>query len=261
MDLCIGVGSGFCEAAVGIRKLECMQMQVVERLAVIADRRSQEPAPERAQVLPSRAQVLVALIGYAPHVAQAELRNDAGDPLRHREQRTGEPGVLSGSVAGNEERIPRQFNSRPAPKQAHRAGRPAVPRGVAVRALPPGRVPELEVPEQKRTLTCPPACGAVQTRPEILVHPHYLGQRMPVAFSRSIRHLFYKQFIELVNELKAGVDGPVRDRHRERRVKRRPSPVSSHHLAARSKLRTVIFCYRAAILAEQFRARYQLKTA
>jgi hypothetical protein len=230
MDLCIGVGSGPCKAAVGIRKLECVQMQVVERLAVVAAHRTQEAAPERAQVLPSRAQVLMAVIGYVPHVAQAKLRNDAGDPLRHREQGSGEPGVLSGRVAGNEERIPRQLDRRPAREQAHRAGRPAVPRRVALRALPPSRVPELEVHEQKRTLTCPLACGAVQTHPKIPVHPHYLGQRMPIVFPGSIRHLLYKQFIELVNELKAEVDGLVRDRRREGRVKRRPSPISSRHL-------------------------------
>lgn len=213
MDPSIGIGRRPRSAAVGIRKLKCVQMQIVERLAVVAARRTQEPAPERAQMLPSRAQVLMAMIGYAPHVAQSKLRYHAGNTLRHREQGSGEPGVLSGAVAGNEKGIPRQLDGRFAPKQARRAGRTAVPRRIALRAVPPCNVPELEVHEQKRTLTCPLACGAVQTHPKVLVHPHHLGQRMPIVFSGDVRHMLNKQLVELMNELKAGIDGLMRDRH------------------------------------------------
>lgn len=213
MDPCKGVGSGSCKPAVGIRKLECVQMQVVERLAIIVARRTEKPAPERAQVLPPWAQLLMVVVGDLPHVSQAKLRNDAGDSLRHRKQGSGEPGVLPRGVAGNEERIPHQLDGRPAREQAHRAGRPAVPRRVVLRPLPPGRVLEVDVHEQKWTLTCPLACGAFQTHPKIPVHAHHLWQRAPIVFSGSIRHLLYKQFVELVNELKAGAAGPMRDRH------------------------------------------------
>lgn len=213
MDPCIGIGRRPWSRVVCIRKLKCVQMQIVERLVVVAAGSTQEPTPERAQMLPSRAQVLMAVIRYAPHVAQSKLRDHACNSLRHRKQCGGEPGVLPGAVAGNEKGVPSQFDSRLAPKQAHRAGRPAVPRRIALRAAPPCDVPEMEVREQKRTLTRPLARRAIQTRPKILVHPHYLGQRMPIVFSGDLRHLLDKQLVELMNELEAGVDGLMRDRH------------------------------------------------
>lgn len=213
MDPCIGIGGRPCSVAVGIRKLKCVQMQIVERLAVVAHGRTQEPTPERAQMLPSRAQVLVAMIRYVSHMAQSKLRYHAGNSRRHSEKRCGKTRVQSGAVAGYEQGIPRQLDSRLAPKQAPRARRSAMPRRIALRATPPLNVPELEVHEQKRTPTCPLAREAIQPQPQITVHPHHLRQRVPIVVSGDVRHLLDKQLVELVNELEAGVDGLMRNRH------------------------------------------------
>jgi hypothetical protein len=213
MDPCIGIGRRPCSAVVRIRKLKCVQMQIVERLGLVADRRTQEPAPERAQMLPSRVQVLVAMIGYASHVAQSKLCYHARNSRRHREEGSGKTGVQSGAVAGYEKGIPCQLDSGLAPKQARRAGRSAVPRRIALRAAPPLNVPELEVHEQKRTLTCPLARGSIQAQPQITVHPHHLRQRMPIALSGNVSHLLNKQLVEFMNELEARVDGLMRNRH------------------------------------------------
>lgn len=213
MDPCTGIGGRPCSAAVGIRNLKCVQMQIVERLAVVAARCTQKSAPERAQMLPPRAQVLMTMIGNASHVAQSKLRYHAGDSRRHRKKRSGKTGVESRAVAGYEKSIPRQLDSGLASKQAPRAGRPAMPRGIALRAAPPLDIPELEVHEQKRALACPLACGAVQAHPQIPVHPHHFRQRMSIIFSGDVHHLPNKQLVELMNELETGVDGLMRNRH------------------------------------------------
>jgi hypothetical protein len=157
--------------------------------------------------------VLMAMIGYASHVAQSKLRYYARNVRRHREEGSGKSRVQSGAVAGYEKGIPRQLDSGLAPKQTNRAGRSAMPRGIPLRAAPPLNVLELEVDEQKRTLTCPLARGAIQAQPQITVHPHHLRQRVPVVLSGDVRHLLKKQLVELVNELEAGVNGLMRNRH------------------------------------------------
>lgn len=212
-DSCTGVGTRRCGRAVGIRKLECLQMQVVQRLPVVAARRAQEPTPERAQVLPSRAQVLMAVIRDVPQLAQPELRNDVGNLVGHGEESSGKSGVLPGRAAGDDERVSREVHGRLAQKQAHRARRPAVPRRFILRPLPPGRVPELDVREQKRALTHPPAGRAIQTQPQISMHPHHLGHGARAVLACDLRHLLYEHFVELVNELEAGAAGPRGDGH------------------------------------------------
>jgi hypothetical protein len=213
MDYRSGVWTGRCEPAVGIRKLECLQMQVVERFAVVATCRTQEPTPERAQVLPSRAQVLMVVIREVPQLAQPEFRNYVGDLVRHGEESRGKSGVLPSRIPCDNERIPREVDGRLAQKQAFRARRPAVPRRVILRPLPPGRVPELDIRKQKWALTCSPACRATQTPPEIPMHPHHLGHGAFAVLACDLHHLLYEQFVELVNELEARAAGPRRDGH------------------------------------------------
>lgn len=208
-----GGGNGRCKTAVGIRKPECMQMQLVQRLAIVAARRAQEPAPERAQVLPSWAQVLMVVIGHVSQLAQPELCNDAGDLFGHGEERSSKSGVLLGGVPGNDERIPHQVDGRLAREEAYRAGWAAMPRRVVLSALPPGGIAELDVREQKRTLTRPLTCWAIETDPKIPVHPHHLGHGVVAVLACSLCQLFDEQLVELMNELEAGASGPRRDRH------------------------------------------------
>lgn len=213
MDSCCGVWTGRCEPAVGIRNLECLQMQVVQRFAVVAASRAQEPTPERAQVLPSRAQMRMVVIRDVLQLAQAELCNDVGDLVRHGKESGGKPGILPGRVPGDDKCISREVDSRLAQKQAHRGRRPTVPRQVILRPLPPGRVPELDVREQKRALTRPPACRAIQTQPKIPMHQHHLGHGALAVLACYLRHLLYEKFVELVNKLEAGTTGPRRGGH------------------------------------------------
>lgn len=188
-------------------------MEVVQRLPIVAARRIQEAAPERAQVLPSRAQVLMVVIRDVPQLAQPELRNDVGDLLGHGKEGCGKSSVLPSRVPGEVERIPRELDGRLAQKQTNRARRSAVPSQVMLRPLPPGRVPELDVRKQEWALTCQPARRAIQTHPKIPVHPHHLGHGALTALARNLRHLLYEQFVELVNELEARTTAPGRDGH------------------------------------------------
>lgn len=212
-DSCTRVGTRRCGPAVSIRKLECLQMQVVQRLHVVAACRAQESTPERAQVLPSRAQMLMAVIRDVPQLAQPELRNDVSNLVRHGEESSGKSGVLPGRAAGDDESISRELDGGLTQKQAHRARRPAVPRRFILRPLPPGRVPKLDVRKQKRALTRPTAGRAIQTQPKISMHPHHLGHSALAVRACDLRHLLYEHFVELVNELEAGATGPRRDGH------------------------------------------------
>ena len=213
MDSRSGVGIGRCECAVGIRKLECLQVQVIQRLPIVAARCAQEAAPERAQVLPSGAQVLMVTVSDLPQLAQPELCNDMGDLVRHGEESGRKTDVLPGRVPCDDERIPREVDGRLAREQSRRARRAAVPPGIMLRPLPPGLVPELDVRKQKWTLTRPSARRAIQTHPKVPVHPQYLGRGAVGLFARNLRHLLHEEFIEVVNELEARATCPWRDGH------------------------------------------------
>lgn len=213
MDSRSVVGIGRYEPAVGIRKLECLQVQVVQGLPIVAARCTQEAAPERTQVLPSRAQVLMALVRDLPQLAQPELCNDVSDLVRHGEEGCGKTGVLPGRVPGDDESISREVDSRLAQEQPRRARRPAVPPGIMLRPFPPGRVPELDVRKQKWAPTRPSARRAIQTHPKVPVHPQYLGRGAVGLFARNLRHLLHEEFIEVVNELEARATCPWRDGH------------------------------------------------
>lgn len=208
-----GTRSRSCKPAVGIGKLERVQLQVVQRLAVITTRSAQEPPPERAQVLPSRPQVLMTLLGDPSQMMQAELRHDAGNLIGHREHGSGEPRVLSRSRPGDEERIPHQLDGGLARKQAYRGELPAVPRSIVLRTLPPSRISELNVRKQKRTFARPAACRAIEAHPKVAVHPHHLRQHALAVFPRGLRRLRNEPLIEFVNELEARAAIPGRDRH------------------------------------------------
>src|SRR6185312_16356072 len=103
-------GSGSYKPAVGIRNLVCVQLHVVQCLDVVAASGTQKPSPEGAQMIPSRAQVLVVVIRNEPQVTQAERCNDTGDRIGHREQGGGKPGILPGGEPGDDERISHQLN-------------------------------------------------------------------------------------------------------------------------------------------------------
>ena len=208
-----GVRAGRCKPTVGIRKLECMQMQVVQRLAIVAASRAQEPTPERTQMLPPRAQMLMAVIGHVPQLAQPQLCNDAGNLVGHCKERSSESGVLPGGAPRNDKRIPHQLDGRLAQEQAHRARCTAVPRRLVLRMLPPGGVAELNVREQERAMTRQLACGAIETHPKIPVHPHHLGHGAAVVLACGLRQLLDEQLVEFMNEFEEGATSPRRDRH------------------------------------------------
>lgn len=212
-DSFTGVGTRRFRPAVGIRKLECLQMQVVHRFPIVAARRVQEAAPERAEVFPSWAQVLMVTIGNVPQLAHPELCDHVGDLVRHGKESSGKSGVLPGRTPGDDERIPCEVDGRLAQKQARRARRSSMPSGVISCPLPPSRVPELDVRKQKWALTRPQACRAIQTRPKIPMHSHHLGHGALAVLACDLRYLFYEMLIELVNELEAGAARPRRDRH------------------------------------------------
>lgn len=204
----IGVESGNRKPAVGIRKLVRVQMQVVQCLDVIPARGTQKPSPERAQMIPSRAQMLMVLIRNEPQVAQAELRNNSGNLLRHCKQGGGEAGVLPGGAPGDDEGISHQLNCHLPREKAPKARWSTLPRVVALRSLPPCLVSEVNIGEEKRTSARPPACGRIQSHPQVAVYPHHLRQRARVAFSDHLRRLHDELLVEFVNELETGAAGP-----------------------------------------------------
>lgn len=209
-DPWVGIGSGDYKPAVGIRNLECVQMQVVQCFAIVATRGTQKPSPERALVIPSRTQVLMLVIRDESQVTQAELRNDTGDLLGHRKQDRGQAGVLPGGAPSDDERISHQLNCPLAWEQAHRASWPALPGAVALCSLPPSLVPELDISEQKRTSTCPPTCRWIQSYPKVPVDPHHIRQGARVAFPGHLRRLRNESLVEFVNQLETGAAPPAR---------------------------------------------------
>ena len=209
-DPWIGIGSGNCKPADGIGKLVCVQMQVVQCLDVIAAGGTQKPSPERAQMIPSGAQMLMVVIGNEPQVAQTQLRNDPDNVIGHCKQRRCEARVLPGGAPSDDERISHQLNCALTGEQAHRCCRPTLPRRVALRSLPPCLVSEVDVGEQKRTSARPPACGRIQRYPKIAVYPHHLRQRARIAFPDHLRRLRNEPLVEFVNQLETGSARPGR---------------------------------------------------
>ncbi len=206
----IGVESGNRKPAVGIRKLVRVHLQVVQCLDVIADRGTQKPPPQRAQMIPSRAQLLMVVIRNEPQVAQAELRNDWGNLLRHCKEGRGEASVLPGGAPGDDKCISHQLNCHLTREQASRTRRSTLPRVIALRSLPPCLVSEMNIGEEKRTSARPPACGRIQSYPQITVYPHHLRQRARVAFSDHLRRLHDEPLVEFVNKLETGAARPRR---------------------------------------------------
>jgi len=206
-----GVWSGNGKPAVRVRELVCVQLQVMQGLDVIVARGTQKPSPERAHMIPSRAQVLMVAIRNEPQMAQAELRHNARNPVGHCKQRRGEAGVLPGSAPGDGERISHQLDSPLAREQAHWAGWPALPGDVALRSLPPCLVSEVNISEQKRASTRPTACRRIKRCPEIPVHAHHLRQGAGVALPDDFRHLPNEPLVEFVNELETGNARPGRE--------------------------------------------------
>ncbi len=196
--------------AVGVRKLVRVQMQVVERLDVVAARGAQKPSPERAQVIPSRTQMLMVVIRNEPQVAQPELRNDARNPVGHRKQGRGEADVLAGRVPGDDECISHQLNCPFTREQAHRGWWTTLPRRIALRSLPPCLALEVDIGEEKRTPTRPPTCGSIQRHPKIAMYPHHLRQRARLALSDHLRRLHDKSLVEFVYELETRATRPRR---------------------------------------------------
>ena len=172
-----GAGSGNCKPAVGIRKLVCVQMQIVQRLDVIAASSTQKPSPERAQMIPSRTQMLMMVIRDESQVPQAELRNDLSNLPGHCKQGRSKAGVLPGGAPGDDERISRQLNCPLTREQTHRTCWSALPRGVALRSLPPFLVSEMDISEQKGTSTRPPTCRCIQSYPKVAMYPHHRSSR------------------------------------------------------------------------------------
>ena len=206
----IAVGNGSRKAAIGIRKLVRVQLQVVQCLDVIAACSAQKPPPERAQMIPSRAQLLMVVKRNESQMAQAELRNDSGHLLGHCKQGRGEARVLPGGVPGDDERISHQLNRELAGEQARRCCRPTLPRSVALRSLPPCLVSEVDVSEEKRTLARPLACGCIQSDPKVAMYPHHLRQCARVALSDNFRRLHDEPLVEFVDELETGAARPGR---------------------------------------------------
>lgn len=206
----IGIESGNRKPALGIRKLVRVQLQIVQCLDIIAARGTQKPSPERAQMIPPRAQMLMVMVRNEPQVAQAELCNDSGNLLRHCKQSGGEAGVLPGGAPGDDECISHQLNCHLTREQASRARWPTLPRVVALRSLPPCLVSEMNIGEEKRTSARPPACGRIQSHPQITVYPHHLRQRARVAFSDHLRRLQDEPLVEFVNKLETGAARPGR---------------------------------------------------
>ena len=206
----VTVGRRSCRPAVSIGKLVCVQMQVVQCLDVIAAGGTQKPSPERAQMIPSGAQVLMVVIRNEPQVAQTQLRNDPDNVIGHCKQRRCEARVLPDGAPSDDERISHQLNCALTGEQAHRCCRPTLPRRVALRSLPPGLVSEVDVGEQKRTSARPPACRRIQRYPKIAVYPHHLRQRARIAFPDHLRCFNNEPLVEFMNELEARAARPGR---------------------------------------------------
>jgi hypothetical protein len=203
-------GRGNGKPTVSIRELVRVQLQIVQGFDVIAARGAQKPSPERAQVIPSWPQVLVVTIRDEPQVAQAEPRNDECNTFGHCKQGRSKACVLPGSAPGDGERISHQLDGPPAREQAHRAGRPALPRGIALRALPPCLVSEVNISEEKRASTRPAACRRIERCPEIPVHAQHLRQGAGVALPDDFRRLPNEPLVEFLNELETGDARPGR---------------------------------------------------
>jgi hypothetical protein len=210
---CGGVHYGSCGAGFGIRKLESVAMQLKKRLVVIASGSAQKPSPKRRQMLPSRAQLMMLVLCDVAELAQAQLRYNAGDVFGHREQGSGDAGVESGDVPGDKQRIAHQFDGEPAREHADRSERTSVPRGFTLRSLPPWRIPELDIREEKRAATRAPLSRRIQRSPKGSVGAHYLGRGVLAVFSRRLRHELDVSFVELVDELEAWAARPRGNRN------------------------------------------------
>ena len=183
-------------------------MQFKKRLVIVASRGAQKPSPERSQVLPSRAQVMMLVLCNVAELAQAQLRHNAGHFFGHREQGSGDACVEPGDVPGDKQRIAHQLDGKAAREHADRSERATVRGGFTLRSFPPRWIPELNISEQKRTATRAPLSRRIQRQPKSSVRPEDLGRGVLATLSRRLRHERDISLVELVYELEAGAARP-----------------------------------------------------
>ena len=162
-------------SALGIREQEGMPMKIVERLAVIARCRAQEPAPKGATVLISRTQAVMVPIGELPKIMKGEPGDEFSDLAGHPDQERGEADVLSCRKPRDGQCVPRHFHVADS-WNGFTIDIPVAGRFGIRRTSPPRDISELEVSEDQRAQTRSAKRTSVEGRPHALMTARDRGQ-------------------------------------------------------------------------------------
>lgn len=183
-------------------------MQLKKRVLVIASSGAQKSTPERSQVLPSRAQLMMLVHCDVAQLPQPELRHNARNVFGHREQGSGDLGIQPRDVPSDNQGIAHQLDGESAREHAAGGERTSVPRGLPPCPFPPCRIAELNISEQKRAATRASLSRRIERQPKSPVRPYDFGRGVLAVLSRRLHHELDVSLVELVYELEASAARP-----------------------------------------------------
>jgi len=199
--------SGSSTAVLGVREQERMPMKIVERLAIIADRRAEKTAPERVSVFPSRAQALMLLIGDLPKLVKTQFRNDLGNFSGHPDQEGGKADVYPGRVPRNSQRVSCHLHAND-PREYSSAEIHAIRKLPTLCSLPPINISELKVGEDERAPARSETRPCFHRAPKASVNPQDIGNFPRISPLGRARKTLQVPIIELMDEFEARPANP-----------------------------------------------------
>ena len=216
-------------SALGIRKQECVPMEIIERGAITVRRRAEKSTPECVLIFVARAYAIMVSIGKLPEFVQAEIRDNFGNLRRHPDQQHGQANVFSRRVPGYRQDAAGHLHANN-PREYGAAARSAIRSLSAPCVLPPIAVSELKVGEDEGALTCPVACICFQLHPKSPMDTQDLGQSSRVSPLCRTRKTFEIPIVECLDQLKVRASWPTRHRYCRERARLLRLPGSIGHL-------------------------------
>ena len=216
-------------SALGIRKQECVPMEIIERGAITVRRRAEKSTPECVLIFVTWAYAFMVTIGKLPEFVQTEVRDKSGNLRRHPDQQHGQANVFSRRVPGYRQDAAGHLHANN-PREYGAAARSAIRSLSAPCVLPPIAVSELKVGEDEGALTCPVACICFQLHPKSPMDTQDLGQSSRVSPLCRTRKTFEIPVVKCLDQLKVRASWPTRHRYCRERARLLRLPGSIGHL-------------------------------
>ncbi len=185
-----------------------MQVKVEQRLVIAAASRAQQPPPERGQLLPSWAQLPMMVLCHLPKMPQTQFCDDGQDLRRHCEQRSCHASVQAGGVPRDHERVIHHLDGELTWQKARGRRRASAPGMFLTSPLPPFRVPEMNVDQQKWAAAGALAGRWIECQPQLAMFLHdFRGRMRPVGVG-DLRQQSQQSPVELMHKVQTRAANP-----------------------------------------------------